>query len=476
MFKKSIFQSRSVVCDCSCHSGVIESLVFTLSSQQTDSTFAPTPPWQQSLGLVTSSAEQEEDQGSGDEDDRFNSPHPKNGNCPKEHEDCEETTVSPLSLARGSYDHRTSEVSPRSLSHGSKKWPSTKDLTETLMSGSAAWEDLPFSESLTEFLCQERSCDGTEPQRNAQDKRETSGTLPELRPQGRISPSQASPAATRERSRALTDVTNTVKEADGEEDYNCSADLFSDSVPVVVVTDTPVRETHQRRFSGDTNVSHVTPNRQDRRRSRSLSRETPQLLFVPPSQSTPILGAGSPASCRCSTSVGLRSQPGGQGGSPDFGVHTPAKPSSSLRDHDPVVRELCPCESVSRSRSALKRRFWKPGVTKRHVKVQRAAPRAATERVHGRCDRDVITCGGVNEILTPPAPLNRRHPSGKFRKRSPADGSSTDLDQVWEEEQEDGANQDGEADGGGLQGASGPLLLHESRDCDWSRDLFSDSV
>ncbi|XP_070688403.1 uncharacterized protein ddias [Pempheris klunzingeri] len=153
-------------------------------SQSIDSTFTPTPPWQQSLGLITSSAEQEEGcntQDSGDENSRQTGnnkiPHHAQSGCLENHEATEETALSPLlSLECSSYsclsfpNHpspSTGKVggntpnlntwfSPSSPDHSfSEVRRPTGQLTKTFLSSSLAWEDLPFSESLTEFLCEE---------------------------------------------------------------------------------------------------------------------------------------------------------------------------------------------------------------------------------------------------------------------------------------------------------------------------------
>eukprot|EP00066_Takifugu_rubripes_P027611 XP_011616877.1 PREDICTED: DNA damage-induced apoptosis suppressor protein isoform X1 [Takifugu rubripes] len=552
-----------------------------LSSQHPDSTFAPTPPWQQSLGLVTSSAEQEQDGCNRDiEDDsqveRFNSSHLQKGNGPKDHEESEETAVSPFSLGHGSPDQLmldrhsviqtapgntsvvSSEVSPGSLGHISRAmWLSTKDLTETLMLGSVAWEDLPLSDSLTEFFCEKQGCDVTESQRNAHNQRERPRITPEITPQDKISSIQSSHASKGDHLQALMDITNTSAriEADGHfseqlcknhvtsvsihakdtssdgcnqeneeeeehcemEVYNCSADLFSN---VDVATETPNRTvrcitktrlpmSHKRRLSEQMNISHVTPNKPKLKQKKSDDMDnppvTPQLHFIPPSQSTPIVTTGSPASYRCSTAVGLSSLPDCQE-SLDLASHTPAKINPSLCKLNPLVKSLCHCDkttSVSCSSTfTLKRRFWNPEITKRDrlpVQVQTAAPNIPpTEKVIHRCGTSsavVIVCGGINEMLIPPTPLARTQLRAKPRKQSPAHNSSPNVQCVWEKEQEDGrnsgetarnqdftslwepsGNQDSEAVVRASLGASPCYLLDESKECDWSRDLFSDSA
>lgn len=531
---------------------------------------------------MTSSAEQEQDGCNQDIEydsqvERFNSSHLQKGNGLKDHEDSEETAVSPFSLGHGSRDQlildrrsviqtalgntsvMSSEVSPGSLGHISRTmWLSTKELTETLMLRSVAWEDLPLSDSLTEFFCEKQGCDVTESQRNAHNQRERPRITPEITPQDKISLIQSSHASKGDHLQALMDITNTPAciEADEHdfseqlcknhvtsvnsihakdtssdgcnqeneeeeehcevEDYNCSADLFSN---VDVATETPNRTvrsftkthlltSHKRCWSEQMNISHVTPTKHKLKQKKSDDMDnlhppvTPQLHFIPPSQSTPMVTTGSPAPYRCSTAVGLSSLLDCQE-SLDLASHTPAKIKLSLCRLNPLVKSLCD-KTTSFSRSSmftLKRRFWNPEVTKRDqlpVQVQAAAPNIApTEKVINRCGTSnavVIVCGGINEMLIPPTPRARTQPRAKPRTQSPADNSNPNVQRVWEEKQEDGGNseeternqdftslwepsgnKDGEAIGASL-GASPCYLLDESNKCDWSRDLFSDSL
>lgn len=501
---------------------------------------------------MTSSAEQEEDgsnQDSGDEDDsnaeRLNSLYSKKGDCPKDREDSEETAVSPLKK-EGTPLSQWTVLDPWSPGHPSRaKLLSTTDVSEPSMSSSVAWEDLPFSESLTEYLCEKQGCDVTEPERNAHNERET----PRIRPQDQILSIHSSPACASDHLRVLIDLTNTPAEKQGSgfsqhgcknhvtsvnssrakctcsdgcdceeeehfdvEVYDCSADLFSHSVTVNTVTDTPNRTARSvtktrllmsdKRRSGEKMiVSGVTPSKHTRTQKRSNNRDsllppdTPQLDFIPPSQSTPIGRAGFPASHRCSTSVALGSLPDSRECS-ESESQTPSKMSSSPCKSNPLVRPRCHREpSKTRSdshsnKSALKRRFWKPAMKKtllplQHLKVQRAAANVA------------IACESMNEMLIPPTPPAQTQPSGTHRKPSRADNGSPNVDGVWEGEQEEEVycggtarnqtltspcaglqtrNQDSGAVVEGVLGASPSYLLDESKACDWSRDLFSDSV
>ncbi|XP_059202786.1 uncharacterized protein ddias [Centropristis striata] len=184
------------------------------SSQNQDSTLTPTPPWQQSLGLVTSSAEQEEGcstQEGGDENsrqtDNNNTPHHSQRCCLDNHKVTEERALSPFlslecnpfrspSFAKyprtcveksvGNSPNLKTSVSPPTPHHDSKRF-STRQCTKSFLSSSLAWEDLPFSESLSEFLLEENKdiVSETELQLNVQNQEETARNNLTIRPQDR---------------------------------------------------------------------------------------------------------------------------------------------------------------------------------------------------------------------------------------------------------------------------------------------------
>lgn len=92
LFFTSAFSNFSYFCDVS--------FFCFVRSQHEDCTLTPTPPWQQSLGLVTSSAEQEEGYSTQDKTPHVH--HHVRG-CLENHKATEERTLlSPLSL-----EHRT---------------------------------------------------------------------------------------------------------------------------------------------------------------------------------------------------------------------------------------------------------------------------------------------------------------------------------------------------------------------------------
>lgn len=141
----------------------------------------PTPPWQQSLGLVTSSAEQEEDEEEGctQEGDKSTAPHPALRGCKENYKVTEEELAPLLLLEHSVYGGPSFEKYPNlSVEDGAGNDPglntwfsssqcgqkrcspkakefSAGQLTRTFLSSSLAWDDLPFSESLTAFLCEE---------------------------------------------------------------------------------------------------------------------------------------------------------------------------------------------------------------------------------------------------------------------------------------------------------------------------------
>ncbi|XP_051236522.1 DNA damage-induced apoptosis suppressor protein isoform X2 [Dicentrarchus labrax] len=218
-------------------------------SQYQDCTLSPTPPWQQSLGLVTSSAEQEEgcstqdscNENSRQTDFNFKTPHHAQRGCLVDQmvtEETEQSLLLPLECSSYScpsfakYSHSAIEkavgnipimnnwLSPSPGHNSSKaKGFSTRQPTETSLPSSLVWEDLPFSESLTEFLCKANKdfdivCE-TEPRLNVKNQKETTRDNPEIRSQDRnisiqsTSVCQSNTQMTDRHSRILQNITNT---------------------------------------------------------------------------------------------------------------------------------------------------------------------------------------------------------------------------------------------------------------------------
>ncbi|KAI9546479.1 hypothetical protein NQZ68_026700 [Dissostichus eleginoides] len=200
------------------------------SSQNQDSTLSPTPPWQQSLGLITSSAEQEESC-STQEGREENSPqtyknttaHPAPrgswGNqeergrerTPSKSPSFAESPCSSIEKAVGNTPVKDTWFSPPppGLNRSKTKEISTGDRTKSFLSSSLAWEDFPFSESLTEFLNEENKdwdiVSEAKPDLNVQNQKETERNNLEVRsPIENVS--HKSPSVRQRNSRAVLDI------------------------------------------------------------------------------------------------------------------------------------------------------------------------------------------------------------------------------------------------------------------------------
>lgn len=138
-----------------------------------DSTLSPTPPFQQSPGLVTSSAEQEfctskdSEDGNNSQTGEFHTPRPSRRRSPGPSSDSG-SVLTPLSFSSPlapncsdvTFGGESGNIS--SVSSCSNFPPagnvlkatgfSTIELSEPSLAGSVVWDDLPFSESLSKFL------------------------------------------------------------------------------------------------------------------------------------------------------------------------------------------------------------------------------------------------------------------------------------------------------------------------------------
>ncbi|XP_054471065.1 uncharacterized protein ddias [Anoplopoma fimbria] len=596
-------------------------------SQYQDGTLTPTPPWEQSLGLITSSAEQEEgcsilysgDENSKPTENKKTPHHPQRG-CLENHKVTEEKALSPLlalecstssSPSFAKYPCSSTEKAVGNayiLNAGSSPPPpghniskekdfSTRKLTQTFLSSSLAWEDLPFSESLSEFLCEDNkhfdSVGETEPHLNVQNRKETRSNL-EITSQDKnfshksTSVCQSNTQITDSQSQILQDITNTPvpnggdrhgltdriyktpvgcafrsqarnicshecnKEdekalslsSENEEEqlevdtYNCSADLFSSSLIIDVSTNKlnthaeTVRTTtearpllptpNKQRLRGE-KETHSTPDKRKRKNKKCINRDgliptgTQDLDFIPPSQSTPIVKAadvrGSPASSyRNLTLAKIRSPPDCQdscavyGNLPEFDSKRTASSTSSL------CKLSCVSKTSTREshRFTPERRFWKPDEHKKrqlaqqHPRVQRGAPKTgSTGRISRRCNSsncDVTVYDYEdNEVDIPPTPAAETRLSVKLRRTMQSGNSSSNLGYSREGQQGDGvyckrtlldrtltSSQRGVArtencdsktvEEGSLDGSHCNFLDDENEACDWSRDLFSDSI
>lgn len=607
-------------------------MFFHRRSQHQDCTLTPTPPWEQSLGLVTSSAEQDEGCSTqeGDENSRqtgySKTPHCALRSWRQNHKFTEETTLSPLlshnSLSFSTYSDLSTEksivntptlhtwFSPSQsvkkglrLSCNTKEFSSTQ-LTKTFSCSSLAWDDLPFSESLTEFLCEKDNATQTEPHRNVQNLKETARNNVENESQGK----KHNTHITVSQSRLLADITNTslpnnggdrhdlsdsvcknpvgcVKKGkartncasecnqhdvvvsslsfENEEEqlegdaYNCSADLFSSSLVIDMNTTTLNTNTDTVRIASEgpallsnpdkqylrsekTDVPHSTPDIQKLKSNKCINRDNlippvPQDLdFIPPSQSTPnvklTVVSGSPASSRFFSTLGefglqLDSQDlcAYHGNLSELGRKNTAKITSSLCKLSTVSANqlpLCDRETTKENlvwgktsrrshRFTPERRFWKPDKHQQYLpaqqcrRVQREAPNLGpNERISHKCDSSVcdVTMCDYEDNEVPPTPAAKtRHGMKLRRRRLTDDSSSSNFDSTCEGQKGDGVNckrtllhptltslQRSVAQtlncgsevicGGNLDGPNGYLLNDENQACDWSRDLFSDSL
>lgn len=582
--------------------------VFDLRSQYQDCTLTPTPPWQQSLGLVTSSAEQEDScstQDSTEDDARKRSKNKTPNSIYRDKpgyrlvvEERQLSCLSPLQCSSHStpvlVKYSTTPVdkvvgnSPLDHFPSEMKLLSTSHLTNTYLSDSLAWEDLPFSESLTEFLGVENKDvimgGESEPNLRVQNQKETTTTNNlVIRPQSKDSlvelcASQKYSETKDSHSQILVSIKDTavstgadrhdlseqecgkpvhnsqaesllfqedektysVSFEDDEEQlesstYNCSADLFGGSLTINTNTNTSSMHTetvatspeasmllsvpkNHRTSGGQLNISHSTPHRQKIRSDRCINEDylvlpgTQDLDFIPPSQSTPIVRVASKAG-----PVSKRIKVFGESQ-----THSPVSGSvdkSLPRLNDKKIPKTCsssqskrvrgnqlPCcgestkENLWITASSIhkvgsKRRFWKH---KKHLhapRVQKEAPSSGSPRrlnysSHSSlCDATVCDNVDNDTLLVPPTPAAKSSQRVRLRTQSQTESCIGKL-VYTEEKQEDRVsvtslrrgevqtrNPDSETYGKEmLDGSNYHLQDGENEACDWSRDLFSDSV
>lgn len=510
-------------------------------SKHQDSTLSPTPPFQQSLGLVTSSAEQEgcSNHESVDEDSRqtdtFSTPEPAHSHGPENLRDTEESVLTPLPSVSppaanyprliigrpvGNHSVVNSCLSLPPAGHISKGL-STEQLNETPLPNSIAWEDFPFSESLSEFLSEENKdfdvISKTEQAGNVRDLVETpKNNLKVMSRERNLSSkstllSQRRIQVTDRQSQTLLNITNTPAVTAGDhhqlsdhvckkpvgsvntrppknltydennqddgkvsslsfesekeelfdgDSYNFSADLFSSSVMSDIITNTHA-ETIKRTFPVLSEPGQKSPNSK-KVRDHLIPADTQYLDFVPPSQSTPI---GKTASVS------------------DFSYR---------------------CSRFSRSFTP-KRSFRKLGRHKNRQLVQRRSgiqmdsPRTgSTGRIRRQCDPgsfDVTVHDHEDsrEIIVPPTPAAKTKQSAKSRMGTQTNNSSVSLGLTsgkhgvpWKRvmlnqtllasHAQTGVCETEAVSTGSQEESIRHLLDDESHVCNFSRDLFSESV
>ncbi|XP_023187478.1 DNA damage-induced apoptosis suppressor protein isoform X2 [Xiphophorus maculatus] len=539
-----------------------------LRFQHQNQSFTSTPPWQQSLGLVTSSAEQEErsSQDGADHSSRLTGcsamPLPVQRVHTQNHPGTEERPA-PLKLESSFHSHPSftgdsnssctgsvgnsfsvktccSPSQPRykSCSFTPKELPITHQ-SQTFLSSSFAWDDLPFSESLSEFLCkQDKDLNvlGKTTNFNLQHEKQTE-TFAEIANRSAEPASACLNAAGIISTDHLQDITNTptvegegkhilsdrnwkncgermsrpednmiprygegflsfekqeeLNEVDG---YNCSADLFSDSF---VHPATYTTQTHTERSPSDacfrfaemnvqhvkneaSSVSHSTPDKRELKSNLCTKRDFTDLQdfdFVPPSQSTPIVKVG-----------GM--------------TRSPAVTSCrSLKDETSKENLRWSIRSRRRKNKITPgRRFRKDEKCKeRHpVGQQVARQRGATSfesssptsQKHDSEASNVTFCDYDNaDGVVPPIPAHKMLLSVFFREKWQTENGHRDSGCNRRRSPGDGGNDSrdlwdqtqtvfhaNETEGErDLDGSKDHLTEPGSLACDWSRDLFSDS-
>ncbi|KAK5866955.1 hypothetical protein PBY51_011484 [Eleginops maclovinus] len=565
------------------------------NSQHQEGTLIPTHPWRQSLGLVTSSAEQEEScntqEGREENSRQTDNKTPQRGSwgyrrvteerapSPLLPLDCSsskspsfvKSPSSSIEKAAGNTPVKDTWFSPPTpgLNSSKTKEISAGDLTKSFLSSSLAWEDLPFSESLTEFLSEEnKDCDivsETEPHLNVQNQKETAkNNLEVSSPTEKVphtSPSvcQRNKQITESNSRTLLDITKTPALNEGdlsnqvyknisgcaneiqirnicspecyqEDDkgsflsfneeqlevdfYNCSADLFSSSS---LINNTNQINTHAETDWMTTEACPLLskPNKlhlmSDKDTNSSLDKDTLETRkcnnrdslipgsqdfdFIPPSQSTPIVKSAvvNGSFCKFSPDAFHQNQP-------ELGsIKTPSTPSSLCKSYRSKQLSqwgrkstkgnvvLSSTSSRQSSRFTPKRRFWK-------AEKQKKLP-AQQHRGFQSNNRSSDCDLTDNEVIVPPTPAAETQLSVKLRRRLQTEISSGGLGYSCKRKQGNKMNckrtlldqnltvsQRSFAPTGNCETDEGSLdrsncdSPDENEACDWSRDLFSDSV
>ncbi|XP_038158185.1 DNA damage-induced apoptosis suppressor protein [Cyprinodon tularosa] len=517
-----------------------------LGFQPTDHAFPSTPPWQQSLGLVTSSAEQDEksSQDGGDRDSRLTGasvslddhPGTKERTAPLQLGRSFHTTPFSTGMPNSSYrENSFSQSQPRykSRSLTQKDFPTTLQ-TKTPISSSLNWNDLPFSESLTEYLCKENKDFPVKTTSfNLQHQKPTAATIEE---NGTLSdePAYARQSAAEINGRdKLQDITNTPEgdqeyvlsdqdrfncdehvsrleggeiswdseaffspgkqeqhsEADG---YNCSADLFGDSLVIETHTNAGARPSPSDAafHCTELNDQHLknesfaglrsTPHKQ-KLKTKLFKRDSlglQDLDFLPPTQSTPCMKLCAATQSHTVTSYRYLN-------------------NESLRENTMRSMRSSRCKtkitSGRRSRKSEKQKDKHP--VGRHVKLQIQrlnfeSPRTSSQRHDSKTS--CVTGGDYNngEGIVPPTPAHKMQLNVEFRERQQMENgrrdscwnrNSSGSDRCdhsrphWDQTQTVFyANESvGERY---LDGSQDQPSEDVNNTCDWSRDLFSDSI
>lgn len=512
--------------------------------QNLDLSLAPTPLWERSLGVVTSSAEQEEEGCSTQDGRRVQKLTTSHSELAKHKATEERTSLLPLeqsshnnpdngypnlyfgAAAENSFSVNScfSPLQPVHRSYSvTQKELSPRRLTRSM--SSSAWEDLPFSESLTEFLHKQDKdfevLGDIKASLNVKNEKQTARTyLESPNPAVRLtSARQRNTPVRTSRSFILSDISNTpapgggdrqdlsAQEHNGPEDkrvyshecisenaksflsweekeeqlegdsYNCSADLFSDSLRCSRNNENTDAESvrspagmclPEQQHPRDESRTQFTPQKQHLRISRCCKRDglslhgAEHLDFVPSSQSTPV-------------------------------VKLSVVTQSINTSHRNTTGEFSEQMLAWSRRSASGRRFRKAEKPKKQLQAgqdesTRTVPYEPDSRVRHVCDAE------DEEGIVAPTPDGKTQRAASRRRRGTAsvssdlirktyqrkgvDYQSLFLDQTATSPRHEAQTANSKTET--VDEASRDGFCNASNDsnqsCDWSRDLFSDSV
>lgn len=474
-------------------------------SQHQDCTLTPTPPWQQSLGLVTSSAEQEEAcryQDGGDEDNNKTPAGALRG-CLENHNLPEEASHLPFN-SRSSAKHPNSYIEQTILNMWSSPPPSvhTKDVL-------LRFKAKEFPSSLLDWDDFDRFC-ATDPH-----LQESSRNKLDIRSQHRNSPDNTDMVASQpqlvniikeggdkwdfsDRASKKRRGTNICCNQEDEEasfcdedgdTYNFSADLFSSSI-TDTNTSSANSQTETVRMNTEACARLQSPDKQKEnicspdklKRSKCISKDgvldTQHLDFVPLSQSTPNVKLAAVSELPSCSSFRLSFSSkldlcAFRGGLPESYRTKSAKNTSPFCKHNTVTatrmsqhdtacteKENLPRGMTSTRHShrfTPKTKLWKP-------KEQRVAA----------CDYNEVPPTPAAKLTELSVMLGRRRPACPtvncrrtllHQTLTPSHRSAT---QIYCDRELAGE--------GSLLGSDHHPVHDENQACDWSRDLFSDSV
>lgn len=403
-----------------------------LRFQHMDRSLSLTPPWQQSLGLITSSAEQEENSTNDSKAACFN-------------ETCRRSITPPKTwLTSPKPAQKAAELLPLQVNNFS-----SSEISKSILMDSPALDEFPLSESLTEFL-KDRNNFNHSP-RNKQSLQSAHDDIDCL--DGGIFSGGYS--------ESKTAATNNSTEAGEDEQsensfYNCSADLFSNS-PCTAATlpaskDVRVADQLQTRSTMDSSSfapeltlpENVHYKKSAKGNLRDSFHIQPNFDFIPPSQSTPAENI-TMRKGKCLRS-NLLIRPRGESVK-EIRIHQNklcVTPKSRFSNPDTVQNSLLKRKNLRASRGVLKSTVFK-------------------RRSSGFGGKD-------NALIVPPTPV-RFHKTLLFKdykKESPDVTFNKDNFQI-----------EGKSD---CKSPECVLTVDESgcnaadEECNWSRDLFSDSV